>query len=721
MKRGGGFFRPDRGWQGWPQALIYTGLYALCLGLSLWNLLRFDLVIFWLANGVLLAACLQLPRRYSLLLLVLCPSLNLVSSLAVLGSHSAYWFEPLLNLAQVLVALVLTRRLCGACPDMRHPMRILAFALGAAFPAVFLTTGFTVGIMAWSGGHDWQTQLFLWRHLFLMEYLGLVILTPCLLLWSQGRGEATPRGQRLEGLGLLAFLSLVVVWCFTRSQPALFVIIIPVIIMAYRLSPPWVGVGLILLSLISGVLTLYGYGPISQVDFTSVPALSWAADLMHQVPYYYGLLLVMTAVALPISALTSDRRRMSQRMGRHARRAREQTVLARQAVEAKARFSALISHEMRTPLYSVQSYTDVLCRRQDLPPDAQYQLQAVARSGEALMVLIEDLLEATKGDDAVSLQPCNLDEVVRQTVAQDSALAVAKGLGIRLDLQALEGVIALCDGRRIRAALHQIMSNAVKFSDKGQICLSARLDEDGLVLRVEDQGPGISASFKPRLFDLFAQDDDSTHRQHPGAGIGLPAARRHARVMGGDVDLVHTSEKGSVFELRVRVEIQTVALKAAENHIQTRPEPSPRGLSRHILVVDDHDLNRSVLRHMIRGAGYQVEVAANGQAALDHLARSEFDLVLMDLRMPGMDGFEVSRQIRLVRGARPGPEIVAVTADSHQDLTERLHKAGIVHLLTKPFSQDRLLACLAEVLVKPDPPETPTDEARGPAGVSKPH
>lgn len=708
MFKGGGLFRPDRGWQGWSQALIYLAIYIICLGISLWNLLQFELVIFWAANGALLAACLQLGRRYSVMMLLVCTSLNLGSSLMLNGPYASSWIEPGLNLLQVLVAMVLTRRLCGARMAMHHPRRILTFAFGAALPAVLLTTLISIAIRAMSGGLDWQTLAFMWRHIFLMEYLGLFIMTPCLLLWSQKDLSKLPLKRWIEGLLLLGCLCSVVIWVFLRSDPSPFVIILPLMVMAYRLPPPWVGAGLIAMAFISGVMTLYGLGPVANRNFSAVPELEWASDLMHQMPLYYALILVMMAVALPISALITDRERMLVRAARHSRKAREQSRVVRDAVEAKSRFLALVSHEMRTPLNSIQGFTSVLRRRQDLPQDVHYQLEAVAASGDALVVLIDDLLEETKGDDRLSLASYDLQQVVRLTVAEDSAHAVAKGLGVRLDLEPLEGVIALCDGRRIRAALHQIMSNAVKFSQTGEITLSAQLDAGWLILRVHDQGQGIGADFVPRLFDLFAQEDTTIARQHSGVGIGLLAARRHARVMGGDVVLVSTSHLGSVFELKVRVEVQ-VAPQAEVN-------TSGADQAHRILVVDDHELNRSVLRMMMSGEAYQVEEADAGQSALSLAARSNFDLILMDLRMPGMDGFEASRQIRKTSRGEDGLVIIAVTADSGTDLADRLTEAGIDALLSKPFSRDQLLDCLKAHLAPSSRATSPNESGQALVG-----
>ena len=685
-------FRRDQKGQGGAQALIFAILYALCLGLSLWNLEKFDLLILWPANGVLLAGCLSLQRRYSLILLIYGLALNLGASVSLFGSHVSIWSEPVLHLVQVLVALALTHWVCGGRLDMHLPRKIMTFAFAAALPAVLLTTAFKVWVVASPAHHSMETQVFLWRHLFLMEYLWLVIMTVSLLFWGQKDIDRRSLRKWAEGVALLALLSLVVAWTFARPDTALFLLALPVVIMAYRLTPPWVGTGLMLTAIISGILTLYGLGPINQVVAPVPEGLSWAPALMHQAPLYYVLLLVLSAIALPISSLTTERRRLVHRLARHSQKAQAQARIVQDAVAAKSRFLAMVSHEMRTPLNAIRGFSDVLQKRSDLAPDIRQQIEAIGVSSDALTVLIEDLLETSSGDEALQFSACELGRLVRQAVSEHCAAALAKGLGVRLDLDRLEGGEVLCDQRRLRAALNQVMDNAVKFSHHGVITLSGWLAEDQVVLQVQDQGPGVPPSVARQIFEPFIQGDDSTGRQYGGAGIGLTAARRHARAMGGDVVLVSASSLGSIFEISARI-------KWPKTSGRTDPKLGVDGSCR-VLVVDDLDLNRSVLRVMLSGAGYEVEEAPNGQAAVALVAQSSFDLVLMDLRMPGMDGFEASRAIRHDHAGSEamGPTIIAVTADTAKTLMPRLAEAGIDGLLSKPFTQAQLLERLDQVL-----------------------
>ncbi|HUH24862.1 MAG TPA: MASE1 domain-containing protein, partial [Brevundimonas sp.] len=352
-------------------------LYALCLLLGHWSATTFAAVIAWPANGVMLAAFLQLPRRRAAMVLALCFGLNLVST-AVRGDAPPFvWLNPLLNLLQVLVAGVLARRLCGAALDMRRPRRMVLFAFGAAMPAVALTATIGVTVAWFARDYSWVRSVFAWRHLFAMELLGLMIVTPSLLLLARAHRFRQIRQSPLEILAILSLVTVTALWIFTQSSPFLFLMFPPLMLAAFRLSPPWMAVALILTMLISGMMTLTGHGPISASPVPYVPELSQLSERMRQMPLYYGFLLVAAMTALPISAMIAERRSFIARLARRTATALEQRRRAEAADAVKSRFLALMSHEMRTPLNGVSGYADLLARRQDLSLEAQTQVAAI--------------------------------------------------------------------------------------------------------------------------------------------------------------------------------------------------------------------------------------------------------------------------------------------------------------------------------------------------------
>ena len=427
-------FRHEAGQEAGPHSAVYVLLYALCLLLGHWSATTFAAVIAWPANGVMLAAFLQLPRRRAAMVLALCFGLNLVST-AVRGDAPPFvWLNPLLNLLQVLVAGVLARRLCGAALDMRRPRRMVLFAFGAAMPAVALTATIGVTVAWFARDYSWVRSVFAWRHLFAMELLGLMIVTPSLLLLARAHRFRQIRQSPLEILAILSLVTVTALWIFTQSSPFLFLMFPPLMLAAFRLSPPWMAVALILTMLISGMMTLTGHGPISASPVPYVPELSQLSERMRQMPLYYGFLLVAAMTALPISAMIAERRSFIARLARRTATALEQRRRAEAADAVKSRFLALMSHEMRTPLNGVSGYADLLSQRRDLPEEAQTYVEAIRQAGEEMRRLVEDVLDVSRGDEPLCLEPFDLAALIHDAVALEAAAARAKGLSFDVEL-----------------------------------------------------------------------------------------------------------------------------------------------------------------------------------------------------------------------------------------------------------------------------------------------
>jgi len=677
-------FRHDAGREAGPHAGVYVCLFALCLLLGHWSAATFQAVIAWPANGVMLAAFLQLPRRRATAVLVLCFGLNLLSTVVRGDAAPFVWLNPLLNLTQVLVAGILARRLCGAALDMRRPRRVVLFVLGAAVPAVALTATIGVTVAFLVRDYSLVRGVFAWRHLFAMELLGLVIVTPSLLLLARAHRFRQVSQSPLEIVGILGLAALTALWIFTQSSPFLFLMFPPLMLAAFRLSPPWMAVALIMTTAISGLLTLTGHGPISASPVPYVAELNHLSDRMRQMPLYYGFLLVAAMTALPISAMIAERRSFLARLARRTATALEQRRRAEAADAVKSRFLALMSHEMRTPLNGVSGYADLLSRRPDLSPEARVQVAAIRESGEAMLTLVEDVLDVSRGDDPLCLEPFDLAMLIHDAVALRAAAARAKGLSFDVELALQPGGRVCGDARRLRGALRHLTSNAVKFTDRGGVRLRATHEGDLLRVEVSDTGSGVDEAFIPHLFDAFAQSDDSLQRRHEGAGVGLSAARRHAVCMGGDVTLRSTSPAGSVFVL-------TAQLQALE---PPAVEPPASADVMRALIVDDHPVNRQMLRLLIEAAGCEAIEAADGQEALELVEGGDFDLILMDVRMPRLDGLEATRRIRCLPNAAREAPILAVTADAMPEDAARCVAAGMDAHLAKPITHERLYAAI---------------------------
>lgn len=687
-------FRHQAGREAGPPMAGYVLLYLLCLLIGHWSAATFQAVIVWPANGVLLAAYLQLPRRRAGAALALCFALNLASAYWRGDVAPFVWINPLLNLSQAVIAGVLARRLCGAALDMRRPRRVLLFALGAAGPAVAVTTTIGVLLAVWLKDYSLTRALFTWRHLFMMEMLGLLIMTPSLLLLARAhrfRDVASPAWEIMAVLALTAGTFLIV---FSQSSPILFMVFPPLMLAAYRLSPPWMAVTLLVGVMISGVMTMVGSGPVSASAVPYVAGLEMAPLRLRQMPLYYGFLLVAVLTSLPISALMSERRANAARLARRTALALEQKQRAEEAVAAKSRFLAVMSHEMRTPLNGISGYADLLSRRVDLSADAQAQVLAIREAGSAMLLLVEDVLIASRGAEAaLQLESLALAPLIAEVCETAAVAARAKGLSFDLSFEGVEGEHRQADARRLSSALRHLLSNAVKFTDAGGVRVTARLDGERLAVDVADTGPGVAASLKPRLFDVFTQGDDSLRRLHGGAGVGLSAARLDARALGGDVVLADTSPRGTVFTLTARLAALTTA-QAEALRLETAQQAQEMDRPLRALIVDDHPANRRMLRIMMEAAGVQAAEAADGYEAIERATGDAFDLILMDVRMPRLDGLEATRSIRREPGPSSQAVILAVTADAMPEDAARCLAAGMDSHLSKPVTHERLFAAV---------------------------
>ncbi|MCO8017976.1 response regulator [Brevundimonas diminuta] len=600
------------------------------------------------------------------------------------------WINPLLNLLQVLLAGVLARRLCGAALDMRRPQRLLRFVFGAAVPAVAVTT--TIAVLLAFEYRDYSLAMaaFTWGRLFMMEVLGLAIVTPMLLLVARAHRFRAETPRSLEIAAIVALATAVFLWVFSQSSPLLCLVFPALMLAAHRLSPPWTAAVLLWTLMISGVMTLGGHGPISAAPVPDVDGLAALPLRVRQMPHYYIFMLAAALTTLTISVLMAERRDAAARLAQRTALALRQRSLAEEAMAAKSRFLAVMSHEMRTPLNSISGHADLLSRRTDLAADVHAQVSAIRAAGETVLEQVEDVLDASRGPEALRADVLDVDRLMRDACAPARSAAKAKGVAFHLDIECEEGSLALGDDRRLKSAVRPLLSNAVKFTNEGEVRVRARLEGECLTVEVADTGAGVKPELQPRLFDLFSQGDDSLRRNQGGAGVGLSAARLNARAMGGDVVLVSSSPQGSVFRLTARLAKATgkppARMTTESGCVETHGPERPL----RTLLVDDHPGNRLVLRMMMEAAASDIVEAVDGLDAVEAAAAQDFDLILMDVRMPRLDGLEAARRIRRLATPSAAAVILGVTAEAMPEDIISCYGAGMDGHLAKPVTHERL-------------------------------
>ncbi len=383
---------------------------------------------------------------------------------------------------------------------------------------------------------------------------------------------------------------------------------------------------------------------------------------------------------------------------------------AEAANRAKSDFLANMSHEIRTPMNAILGFTELLRRgyaRSD--EDVRKHLNTIHSSGKHLLELINDILDLAKveaGRMEVERIPCAPHTVVREVVEVLNVRAQEKGIGLRLECATGIPETVQSDPVRLRQIITNLVGNAIKFTEKGGVTVLLAVRDEGagprLAIDVVDSGIGIPANKLESVFDPFTQAESSTTRKYGGTGLGLTISRRFARALGGDITVSSEMGKGSVFMVRVdpgslagvRMLTPEEAM-AATMHVAAAEGDTwvfPRG---RVLVVDDGDENRELVRLVLEEVGLQVVEAENGKIGVDKALADSFDVILMDVQMPVMDGSTATRTLRKHGMTLP---IFALTANAMKGFEGELNDAGFTAHLTKPVDIDRLLQELARLL-----------------------
>jgi signal transduction histidine kinase/CheY-like chemotaxis protein len=572
------------------------------------------------------------------------------------------------------------------------------------FPGLFAPTGlFGAGVhstawlyLFWHGGFP----------LFVIAYA---------LGDRNGNTEAPHKSRRIVPLSILGVFALASILAALATAGEGW---LPAIMSGNQFTGRWTYAGGVWLLSLAALLVLWRRRMHTVLDlWLTVVMCAWLFDIAlsallnagrFDLGFYVGRLYGMLAVSFVLLELLLENSVLYARLveaNRHEHENAQRLLAARNeaqaATRAKAMFLANMSHEIRTPLNAIigMSY---LALKTELNERQRDYLNKLQQSGQHLLAVVNDILDYSKieaGGLTIEQTEFELDALLDNVATLIAGKAGAKGLELIYDIDSeLPRHVLIGDSLRIGQILINYGNNAVKFTEQGEVAIMARCIErtgDQALVRfaVRDTGIGLSADQIQRLFHSFEQADVSTTRRYGGTGLGLAISKKLAELMGGEVGVESEPGKGSTFWFTVRLGIGKPVRKAYQ------PQPDMRG--RRVLVVDDSANARAIMCDMLREMSFEVEAVASGQEALAavrgaHMLGHPFDAVLLDWRMPDMDGIETARHIREL-DVTP-PHVAIITAYGREELFARTAELGIDMVLVKPVGSSALFDALIRIL-----------------------
>jgi signal transduction histidine kinase/DNA-binding NarL/FixJ family response regulator len=545
------------------------------------------------------------------------------------------------------------------------------------------------------------------------DTIGILIYTPLILTWGRSlRDSQIKSWLNWEAFVALAILMFVAYLAFIQNQHVEYLLLPPLLWSAFRFGGKLTTLLVTIIAMTAAIATAYEMGVFYKAALES--------DSLLLLQIFMGVVAVIMMIVL---AIVSENRRaqiglqtanqeLEKRVLERTRDLQESEAHAKQlatqaeaANQAKSIFIANMSHELRSPLNAILGFSQLMVRTQNLPPDLYENAGIIYRSGEYLLTLINNILDLSKIEAGkTSLNPKNFDLYRLLDDLEDMFHLPASNQGLNLIFQRCENVPRyICtDEVKLRQVLINLLSNSIKFTAQGGISVKVNNSKEETTdvvtidFQVRDTGSGIAAAELPQLFTAFSQTQSGKDAQE-GTGLGLAISRQFIQLMGGDITVESEFRKGTTFKFSIQAQIGQEFNPKTLQELPQILRIAPGQPTYKILAVDDKPINCQLLIKLLEPLGFEMKTASNGQEAVRIWDEWEPHLIFMDMRMPIMDGYEATKQIKSTTKGN-ATAVIALTASVLEEEKAIVLSAGCDDFLRKPFAEQTIFDALAKHL-----------------------
>lgn len=619
----------------------------------------------------------------------------------------------------VLLTVTILRQLLGSREPWQTVRNVVIFTLCSLFTGTLIQSITGVGLVFAAGVISLENAPQFFANWWIGDSIGVLVIAPVFYTWCSRKSQAwasfnnSIRAGNVQEFGIvLICLGLILYLAFGLGQPIEYLLFPPLIWSAFRFPPKITTLLVAMTATVAAVATTYKLGTFYRLfeESQSLLLLQLFIGVMA-----VTVLVVLGAVAenhqaeWQLSQLNAEleQRVFDRTSALQASEANAKNLAAKAeaANQAKSAFIANMSHELRSPLNAVLGFSQLMLRSKELSPEQYENVGIIYRSGDYLLTLINNILDLSKLEaNKATFNPQNFDLIRLLNDLEDMLHLRAENAGLDLVFERSPDLIRYVqtDEMKLRQVLINLLTNGIKFTPAGRVWLQAKSQPTSdpetwqLEMTVGDTGVGMSSTELTDVFEPFTQGQAGREKQE-GTGLGLSISRKFVQLMGGDIQVKSQIGQGTQFQIQMPVKLGTGTIIDSSDGKQQVKALAPGQAQYRILVVDDQDVNRKLLIKLLEPLGFVMKEAVNGQEAVAVWDAWEPHLIWMDMRMPVMDGYEATKQIKSTTKGH-ATAVIALTASVLEEERAIILSAGCDDFLRKPFAEHTIFDALTKHL-----------------------